>query len=136
MVGTAATGRTVEQMHETALAKSILDIVFKAALQAEAKSVRKIHLQIGQLTAVQEDSLRFALEILSRHTPAQSALINIEKVPVHTKCHACSYEGPPADTLVLICPRCACYRMEVLSGRELAVRSIEIEDDETDTGEP
>ena len=64
-------------MHELSIAENLLEIVLNAAHGNQAKQVKTIHMEIGELSCVQEDCLRFAFEVLSKAIyaaiPAQEA---------------------------------------------------------------
>lgn len=109
-----------QQLANIALASIPTDI--------EAPRVERLNLRIGKLAAVVEDSLRFCFEIITQETPLEGASLIIEDVPVQARCKGCDHhwtvEGP-----VFTCPACREGAVEVLSGRELEIISLELADD-------
>ena len=71
------------------------------------------------------ESLRFCFDVVSRETPLAGAELHIEEVPVTARCNECRHEwslsGPEFH-----CPSCKGGRIEILTGRELDIQSIEI----------
>ncbi|RLB08264.1 MAG: hydrogenase maturation nickel metallochaperone HypA [Deltaproteobacteria bacterium] len=114
-------------MHELAIAQSLLKIVEQEALPFRGARVTRIKLRIGKLSAVVPDALRFAFEVISQGGIAEGASLEIEEVPLRLRCHQCKevfvVEGP-----FLICPHCEGLDVEMVSGRELEIKSMEIED--------
>lgn len=141
-------------MHETSIALSILAAVEDAFKETPgAKRVTRIRLQVGMLSLVDPEALRFALKVVSRDTPAENAEIEIEMVKPRFRCLKCGYEWEPSDedierissdpqlsTLVhinpdvlasyLTCPRCGSNEVDIVRGKGVIVHSIDIEVDE------
>ncbi len=114
-------------MHEVALASGIVDIACDAAKAAGAGVIRSVHLEIGDLTCVQAESLDFAFRAVSQGTLAEGAKLEVVSVPVAARCQECGATDPVEDPLVLVCRRCSSPRVEVARGRELNVKHIEVD---------
>ena len=116
-------------MHEMGLALQIVEIA-KASLPPELAGARiqRVNLKVGRLSAIVADSLRFCFEIVSRDTPLAGAELAIEEIPVRARCNDCRFEWTIEDP-VFSCRRCDSGAVELLSGRELDIDSIEIADD-------
>jgi hydrogenase nickel incorporation protein HypA/HybF len=113
-------------MHELAITQSMFEIVLKQAEQAQAKKVVKINLTIGAMTGVVSDSVQFYLDILTKDTIAEGAQVSFTLVPSQGKCRNCNqtFELPEFDWT---CPHCQGSIIDVISGKELFVESIEVE---------
>lgn len=115
-------------MHEMGIAMEVLRIA-EEAVPAEMAGVRiqRIHLKVGQLSAVVPDSLRFCFEVAAKDTIADGAELAIEEVKVNARCKDCMHEWS-VDEPVFVCPACDSGNIDLLSGRELNIESIEIEE--------
>jgi hydrogenase nickel incorporation protein HypA/HybF len=118
-------------MHEMGIAMQIVEIA-AASVPPHLKGsrVERVNLQVGKLSAVVPDSLRFCFEVVAKGTPLEGAELHIEELPVTARCRACRHEWTiegPAFT----CPECASGDLELLSGRELDIRSIELRENHT-----
>jgi hydrogenase nickel incorporation protein HypA/HybF len=104
----------------------MLEIVLKQAEQAHAKKVTQINLTIGAMTGVVSDSVQFYLDILTKDTIAEGALVSFNLVPSRGKCGNCGriFELPEFDWT---CPECQGKIIDVISGKELFVESIEVD---------
>ncbi len=111
-------------MHEMGLAEGILDVVLDAA---KGQKVRRIRLQIGKLQMVVPDSLEFSFQLVSDGTTAGEAAIEIEEVSARFRCKGCGVESeinnPP-----FLCPSCEAPDVEVVSGDQVLVDEVELED--------
>ncbi len=118
-------------MHEMGIALQIIEIA-TASIPPDAGDVRveKVNLKIGKLAAVVSDSLRFCFEIAVKDTPLDGAELHIEELPVVARCKDCDTQwtinGP-----VFTCENCSSGSLEILSGRELDIESIEISQEDT-----
>lgn len=110
-------------MHEMALAEGILAIALEAAREHK---VDRIHVQVGQLQHVTQDSLQFSFELISEGTGAAKALIEIQEVPARFRCRNCGREGEVVQLPLFQCLPCGSRDLEVISGEEILVESIEL----------
>ncbi len=115
-------------MHEMSIALEVIEIV-KASLPAGAARVRveKVNLQVGKMSAIVPRSLHFCYEIAVRNTPLAGSRLEIEEIPVVARCNGCGYEWV-LESPAFQCPECDGTDIEMLSGRELDIVSIEIEE--------
>ena len=113
-------------MHELSITQSMLEIVLKQAEQAHAKKVTQINLVIGDMTGVVRDSVQFYLDILTKDTIAEGAQVSFTSIPSQGKCRSCNqtFTLPELDWT---CPHCQGKMIDVISGKELLVDSIEVE---------
>jgi hydrogenase nickel incorporation protein HypA/HybF len=91
--------------------------------------VERVNLKIGRLAAVVPDSLRFCFEIVSKDTPLAGAELSIEETPVTARCRDCGERWTIAEP-VFTCQACQSGSLEILSGRELDIVSIEVAQEE------
>ena len=113
-------------MHEMGIALQIVEIA-TASLPPDLGEARvaAVNLKIGQLAAVVPESLRFCFEVAIKDTPLAGAKLAIEDIPVVAKCNDCDAQWT-IDEPVFVCQKCQSGSLEILSGRELDVESIEI----------
>jgi hydrogenase nickel incorporation protein HypA/HybF len=116
-------------MHEAGIAESILGIADDVARENDLARITSITVQLGKFTSIEEDSLDFAFQVMSKDTLADGAELVIEKTPLLLRCKKCDgeYSGDFAD---LLCPNCGVEDFIILQGREMVVKSIVGERDE------
>ena len=117
-------------MHEMGIALQIIDIA-TASIPPDMRSARveRVNLKIGKLAAVVADSLRFCFDIVSKDTALAGAELAIEETPVVARCKDCGVRWTIAEP-VFTCQACQSGALEILSGRELDIVSIEISQEE------
>ncbi len=113
-------------MHEMGIALQIVEIATES-IPADAGEVRveKINLKIGKLAAVVPDSLRFCFDVAIKDTPLEGAKLSIQELPVMARCKDCDTQWT-IDSPAFTCENCQSGALEILSGRELDIESIEI----------
>ena len=113
-------------MHELAITESILNIVLDEAKAAQANKITKINLVIGELSGVVSDCVQFYFDFLKKDNAAEGATIDFKTVPAQLRCRDCSTSFNPKDS-AWVCPSCQGASVEVVSGRDCYVESIEVE---------
>ncbi len=115
-------------MHEMGIAEKIVEIALESIPgDMENPKVKKMNLRIGRFASVVEDSLRFCFEIIVKDTPLEDTELVIENVPVKVHCNKCEFEWE-VDNPIFKCPECEATDLEMLSGREIDIESIELAD--------
>lgn len=119
-------------MHEMGIALQIIDIT-RASIPSDmaAPRVRKIFLTLGKLSAVVPESLRFCFDVAIQETDLEGAELVIEEVEVQARCTDCGHQWT-LQTPSFQCDRCSGTHIQMISGRELDIASIEVEDKEID----
>ena len=108
------------------IAMQVVEIATAAIPEGmEGSRVERVNLRVGKLSAVVPDSLRFCFDILIRDTPLANASLNIQEVPVSAQCGDCGHAWT-AERPEFLCPRCGGGAVQLLSGQELEVVSIDI----------
>jgi hydrogenase nickel incorporation protein HypA/HybF len=108
-------------VHELALAQDVLDIAIEAGGGAR---VRRIVREIGTLSAVLPDAMRFCFDLVARDTAAAGARLDIIETPGRGRCRRCGAEVVMERPIAA----CACGAIELdwLAGQELRLREVEV----------
>lgn len=117
-------------MHEMGIAMEIIDIA-KASVPADMHGARieRINLQVGKLSAVVVDSLRFCFDLAVKETPLDGTELVVEELDVVVRCKQCQAQWTVTEP-VFTCRECQSGDIDIITGRELEIKSIEIEDKE------
>lgn len=112
-------------MHELAIAQAIVE---SAEQELETgQKVLSLCLQLGPLSGVVEDALRFSFDLATQDTPLAGCRLDIENVPVTLYCHPCERLFQPAELARLVCPDCQKASSDLRSGRELLIVALEVD---------
>ena len=111
-------------MHELSICNAIAST---AAKHADGRSVSQVTVQIGHLRQVVPDALQFSWEVVSSATDLKDAALVIEQVPAVVECTNCGARTT-LDLPILACGKCEGFDVQLLSGEELLVVSIDLVD--------
>lgn len=111
-------------MHEMAITQGIIDICEK---NSGGRPVIAVDVEIGELSSVVPDAIEFCFEACSQGTLLQGAKINIIRIAGSGHCLDCDADFP-LTTLFGACQRCGGYRVQVVSGEEMRVKEIEVDE--------
>jgi hydrogenase nickel incorporation protein HypA/HybF len=108
-------------MHELAITESIVATVVE---RMPGTAVRRVRLEIGRLSGVVPDAVRFCFELVTAGTTLDGAVLEIDEPGGRVACRRCGIEFDTDEALAL-CP-CGSVDVELLRGRELRIRSVEV----------
>jgi hydrogenase nickel incorporation protein HypA/HybF len=114
-------------MHELSIAQNIVDIVQQYVPVEAMGDVRSVRVRVGGLSGIVPESLEFSFSAIVAGTPLGSASLNIERVPAVCRCEDCGIEFEVAD-FVFACPGCSGMHTKLISGSDLQVVDIELEE--------
>jgi hydrogenase nickel incorporation protein HypA/HybF len=108
-------------MHELAITQSVVDAV---AGKVGGSTVSVLTLEIGRLSGVVADSVRFCFDLVSAGTVVEGAALNILEPPGAGCCRTCGQGFTMVDEFPL-CP-CGSADVEITAGRGLRIISVEV----------
>ena len=102
-------------MHEAAIAQSVVKTVLEEAEKQNASRVEFVEIEVGELSFIGVDQVRFWVETSFEGTVADKAKLIFDHVKARIRCNACRFEGDltveedPAFHMRLptfSCPKC------------------------------
>ncbi len=113
-------------MHELSLCEGVLQILEDNARQQGFSRVRKVWLEIGALSGVDPEAMRFSFDAVTRGTLADDAELEIVDTPARAWCLPCGKEVAVAQRFDA-CPECGSHQLHVTAGDEMKVKELEVE---------
>lgn len=111
-------------MHELSIAENIIDIVESYRREQDFTRCNSITLRLGLLSAVDEESLRFAFEALSEDGPYAETVLKVEKTYPKATC-SCGRSFEVRD-FCYTCPECGSVTAELTGGDDLNIVQLEV----------
>ncbi len=108
-------------MHELTIAANIIEI---AGEYAKGAKILRITLEIGRLSAIVPESIRFCLDVCGPGTSIEGARLEILEIPGLGRCSQCKAEIP-LEVPYGICD-CGCTNLEIIRGQELTIKELEL----------
>lgn len=122
-------------MHEFSVMQSIVNTILERVKEHRIEKVEKVMLEIGKLTFLGKEQLKFAFEVLTSETVLKGAALEITEIEPEINCVNCGYNGsiPYVEhenyhimLPVFKCPKCGAG-VKIVKGRECVIRSVEME---------
>lgn len=113
-------------MHELSIAMGIVKIAESETEKAKAKKVTLIELEVGTLSGIEIGSLEFVWPMAVKDTVLEHAERKIEVIDAKAVCVDCDAKFD-LENHYDICPECGSYFKNILKGREMRVKALEVE---------
>lgn len=113
-------------MHELSIAISIVDRVLQESRARGDARVEAVYLRIGPLSGVDVEALRFAFTIACEESQLVGCRLEITEVPISLECPGCRSEKHAISMQQLCCSDCGTPSAEIVHGRELELRAVEL----------
>ncbi|MDH2916133.1 MAG: hydrogenase maturation nickel metallochaperone HypA [Gallionella sp.] len=113
-------------MHEMSLAESALDVIKDASGKQGFKRVKTVWLEIGKLSCVEKDAMRFCFDAVIKDSLAEGAKLEIVETEGQGRCTQCGNEMQIA-TLYEACSKCGSFGLQVIAGDAMRVKELEVE---------
>ena len=119
-------------MYSSTVVQSILNIALETAEEYDAYRITEINVEIGKLTRITSNKIKYLFNIISKDTLAENAELKIKETEAKIKCFDCDYSGSIDSSdeellPIVLCPKCGSHRVNVLKGYDLNVGNITIE---------
>ena len=108
-------------MHELAITESV---VAQVAERLPDASVSVVTLEIGRLSGVVADSVRFCYDLCTPGTPLEGSRLEIVESAGEGRCRRCGARFAVDDYLTEC--ECGSIDVEVLGGAELRIKQVEV----------
>ncbi|MFI5103122.1 MAG: hydrogenase maturation nickel metallochaperone HypA [Terriglobales bacterium] len=119
-------------MHEMGIANSVLEAVRTEMGLHPGMYPCKVGVRIGEMAAIDQDALRFCFEAMIQETDLASLELGIETCPLRYRCQVCGRDFVVRD-YDSHCPQCASPETTYISGDELELAYLEVEEYEPST---
>ncbi|MGD2138592.1 MAG: hydrogenase maturation nickel metallochaperone HypA [Gammaproteobacteria bacterium] len=113
-------------MHEMALCEGVLQILEDNARKQGFRRVKTVRLEIGALSGVEVEAMRFGFDVVMKGTLAEGASLLITEPPGEAWCMQCSGTVPVKQRFDA-CPFCGSYQLQVTGGDQMRIKELEVE---------
>jgi len=121
-------------MHEFSTVMGIVENVLQLASEKGAIKVHRIDLDVGELTFLGLEQMKFSFDAVKEGTILQDAELRLNIVKAKIECPECGYIGSPPDveedhfTIPIIqCPKCNALRVDIIEGKDCIIKGVEME---------
>ena len=112
-------------MHELALCQNVIEIIEREAVLQSFARVEAVRLEIGMLSCVEPEALRFCFDSATHGTVAEGAELEIIAVPAEARCRDCGAEQAFRHWAAE-CTACGGHRLDVRGGNQMRIKDLEV----------
>lgn len=112
-------------MHELSLAEDMLLLIESQAVAQQFSRVEKVFLEIGQLSHVEAEAMRFCFDSVVKDTVADGAQLVIIETQGVGRCRDCQRESSMTH-LYDPCEHCGAFALQVVEGDRVQIKSLEV----------
>jgi hydrogenase nickel incorporation protein HypA/HybF len=114
-------------MHELSIAEALVEEVEALRVAHGGNRVISIDVRVGEWRQVVPEILVSYFDHLTAGTPLEGTRIDIERVVTTVRCEDC-HKVFELDDILLFCPECGSRACTLLTGRELELVGLELDD--------
>ena len=112
-------------MHEMSLCENIRDILEDQAQTDGFTRVNRVWLEVGPLSCVEPEALRFGFDVVMRGSVADGASLDIATPRASARCPAC-HGIVEVKQRYEACPGCGAPGLQLTGGDELRIIKLEV----------
>jgi hydrogenase nickel incorporation protein HypA/HybF len=113
-------------MHEMSLCEGVLRILEEQALANNFTRVKTVWLEIGDLSSVEKEAMRFGFDVVMKGSLADGAKLEIIEVPGQAWCLQCM-KPVTIKQRYDACGDCGGHQLQVTGGEEMRIRELEVD---------
>lgn len=110
-------------MHELSLLENVRGILEDHALKQNFRRVTKVTLEIGKLSCVEPEALRFGFDVVRKDSLAENAELIIAELAGLGVCRQCQQQIE-METLYDPCGYCGSSLVTVIQGSEMRIKDL------------
>ncbi|MFW6064496.1 MAG: hydrogenase maturation nickel metallochaperone HypA [Candidatus Natronoplasma sp.] len=119
-------------MHEYSVMNQLVSALLEELAGRDIDRVKEVRIEVGEMTFLGHEQLKFAYETLSQDTILEGSELNIEEIKSKVKCDECGYEGDVDysdktsvhyQVPVISCPECA-SKPTIVKGKETKIVGV------------
>ena len=112
-------------MHELSLLENVREILENHAVSQNFTKVTKVTLEIGKLSSVEPDALRFGFDVVMKDSLADNAELIISELNGLGLCQHCGLQVE-METSYDPCSHCGSCLVKVIQGAEMKIKDLSV----------
>lgn len=112
-------------MHELTICDNLIDMLAAERRKRRFTAVTRLKIEIGRLSCLDPEALRYAFDISVRDTFMHGATLEIERPRGRATCLDCG-TAVEVDTRLDACPHCGGVRLDPAGGDQMRLIEMEI----------
>ena len=112
-------------MHEISLLEQVRDILLEHSISQDFTKVSQVTLEVGALSCVEEEALRFGFDVVMQGSLAEGAELTIICINGLGFCQVCQ-QSVSIQSLHDPCVLCGSFGVKVVQGEEMRIKDLQV----------
>ena len=113
-------------MHERSVVRNLIQQIEQTRDARQLGQLVKVRLAIGEFSGIEPALLATAFEEEALMHWGRTIQLDMELIPLQARCHSCNTTFR-VECSRFLCPVCACAQVDLISGEELQLVSLTVE---------
>lgn len=113
-------------MHEMSLCEGVLQVLEEQARVQQFARVKTVWLEIGALSSVEPEAMRFGFDVVMKGSLADGAKLEIIEVPGQAWCMQCM-KPVTIQQRFDACSDCGSHQLQITGGEEMLIKELEVD---------
>lgn len=114
-------------MHEANFTQQIVQSIISELNKYPDYKPKRVKVKVGEMLHLDNENVRFHYDLLTQGTKLEGVNLDLEEIKTIISCKNCHYTGVIDNHHLLLCPSCGSSDVKMLSGDEIAIESIDLE---------
>ncbi len=114
-------------MHEVSVIEELVESVQLEIKPYPERKVKSVSVTMGKMRQFVPEMMRFCYDVASQGTRLEGSQLLLKEIPICIVCRKCA-ERVEVTEYDFICPKCGSVDVNMVSGNELVLDSIELSD--------
>ncbi len=114
-------------MHELTLCYQTHEMILEHAKKAHAKKIVSVWMEVGALSCVELESLRFCFDLVCKESIAEGCTLYLEQQTATAWCEHCKETVPVKNIFITTCSLCDQTLTHVEADDKVWVKKIQVE---------
>ncbi len=111
-------------MHELMITKNLVSLLEDAVSPSDVGMVKTVYLEVGRLRYLVPEIMTACFTQIKKSDKLKQAKLNLKVLPVKLRCSDCGKESEALENSFL-CGSCQSLNVDIISGKEFILKSIE-----------
>jgi hydrogenase nickel incorporation protein HypA/HybF len=114
-------------MHESNFTQQIVRSIISELNKYPDYKPKRVKVKVGEMLHPDDEDVRMHYDLLTQGTKLEGVDLDLEETKTIVSCKNCHHTGIVVNHHLLLCPSCASTNVKMISGDEIAVESIDLE---------
>ena len=114
-------------MHEANFTQQIVRSIISELNKYPDYRPKRVKVKVGEMLHPDNEDVKMVYDLLTQGTKLEGVDLDLEETKTIVTCKKCHHTGVLVNHHLLVCPLCGSSDVKMVSGDEIAIESIDLE---------